>query len=64
MKRQIINLHPSHLNQLVKEFKKSRQTIYNAIWYTTNSDLAMAIRKRAKELLQKEAENVAIKLEK
>ncbi len=44
--------------QLAKELSTSRQTVHLALIYANNSKLGKSIRKRAKELLQKEADDV------
>lgn len=53
--RNEIAVSHKHLKTLREEFGKSRQTIFNALKDFTQSDLAKAIRKRAKELLLEEA---------
>jgi hypothetical protein len=50
-----INVASKHHKILREEFPNvSRQTIYSALSYKTNSPTAKAIRKRAIELLQEE----------
>jgi Fe2+ or Zn2+ uptake regulation protein len=56
-----INLAKKHHAVLREEFPEvSRQTIYTALRYFNDSPTAKAIRKRAKELLFKEAKEVII----
>lgn len=55
-----INIADKHRDILVSEFNISRQTVYNAVRYFTESALADKIRKRAKELLIQEADEVII----
>jgi len=55
-----IQLGPNHKHQLKKEFNCTRQTVHMAINYLTNSELAQEIRKRSKELLVEEADNIII----
>lgn len=53
-----INIPTSIRDVIMEEFKVTRQTVFNALRYHTFSDDAYAIRKRAKELLIKEAKKV------
>lgn len=56
-----INLAQSHWKILKAEFPQvSRQTIYTSLRYFNDSPTARAIRKRAKELLVKEANEVIV----
>lgn len=45
-------------NIIVKEFNTTRQTVYCALKYYNNSELAKKIRMRAKELLIEEIEKI------
>jgi transcriptional regulator of met regulon len=56
--RNEINVPSKHLKILKDEFKKSRQTIFNALKDITQSELAKDIRARAKELLIEEANQI------
>lgn len=47
-------------SDLKKELDISRQTVYNALRYITNSETAKNIGKRAKELLQDKVNKVVI----
>lgn len=42
--------HGTILAELAKEFGVSRQTVYNALYYKTNTKLAQKIRQRAQQL--------------
>lgn len=54
-----INIARSHYKVLAVEFPDyTRQTIYDALCYHNNSETARAIRKRAKELLEEEIQNI------
>jgi Fe2+ or Zn2+ uptake regulation protein len=53
-----INLARTHHEIIQKEFSQvSRQTIYAALRYFNNSEVAQKIRARALELLQEEIKN-------
>jgi hypothetical protein len=56
MKKILIN--SNYKNQIAKEFDCSLVTVEMAFKYVTKSELAKNIRKRAKELLQKEIDNI------
>ena len=53
-----ILIHPTYKNQMVKEFKVSKQTVDMSLKYVFNSDTAKKIRKRAKNLLETEAKKI------
>lgn len=54
-----INISKAHHKILREEFSQvSRQTIHAALKYFNNSEIAMNIRSRAKELLSKEIANI------
>ena len=53
-----IRLHPKLKHQLVNEFNVSMQTVSMSLANVFNSDKAKSIRKRAKELLQAEADKI------
>lgn len=55
-----IRIAPEFKTQMAQEFKTSKQNVKTALDYYNNSDLAKKIRIRAKELLQKEANEVLI----
>jgi len=56
MKR--IKLPSEFIHILSKEFKTTNPTVYASLRYYNNSELAITIRRRAKELLLKEAEEI------
>jgi hypothetical protein len=58
-----ISLGRKHHKTLRQEFngKMSRQTIYNALCYRSNTSNSIKVRKRAKELLLKEVELIEAK---
>ncbi|WP_163400549.1 hypothetical protein [Flavobacterium fluviatile] len=45
-------------NKIIKEFKSSRPSLRSALKFYTNSDVARAMRKRAKELLEAELKKI------
>ncbi|MBN9293777.1 MAG: hypothetical protein J0G96_07350 [Flavobacteriia bacterium] len=49
-----IRIHGDYMQQMAKEFDCSIQTVRMSLYYVFNSDKSKEIRKRAKELLQKE----------
>jgi hypothetical protein len=53
-----IKLHPELKHQLVDEFGVTMQTVSMSLAHVFNSDQAKRIRKRAKELLEKEAKQI------
>ncbi|CAA0255067.1 hypothetical protein [Tenacibaculum maritimum] len=53
-----ILIHPTLKKQVAKELNTTKQTVLTAIKYFNNSDLAVQIRKRAKELLVEEANKI------
>lgn len=53
-----ILLHPDLKKQIVKEFGVSMVTVDMSLKYVFDSDKAKGIRARAKELLQKEIDNI------
>lgn len=53
-----IQIASSHKNQIAREFKTSRQTVFYAINYRTHSKQAIQIRQRAKTLLLEEAQKI------
>lgn len=53
-----IKLHQSYTKKLQEEFSVSDQTIRMSLQYVFNSETAKAIRKRAKELLINEANQI------
>lgn len=53
-----IKLHPELKHELVKEFGVTMQTISMSLNYVFMSDQAKEIRKRAKEMLEKEAAEI------
>ncbi|MCG9911880.1 MAG: ATP-dependent Lon protease [Flavobacteriales bacterium] len=55
-----INLPSKHIDGLASKHKVSKQTVWNAIRYVTDSQLAKDIRQSAKDILMKEAKNVKI----
>lgn len=59
-KNKRISLPPKRMKTLYKEFNVSRQSIYNALCYYTDSPLAREIRARAKELLEQELREIKI----
>lgn len=59
-RRPQINIADEHKNILVDEFKVTIQTVRMALIYVNNSPKAKAMRKRAKELLLQEANNVLL----
>lgn len=63
MARKQINVSATHFHRLVQEFGTSRQTIYNALRYITDSDLAKEIRTSAKKILKEESESVSIDID-
>lgn len=56
MKR--IKVPSEFIHILEKEFKTTKPTVYASLRYYNNSELAIAIRKGAKELLIKEANDI------
>ncbi|MDB0601403.1 ATP-dependent Lon protease [Tenacibaculum maritimum] len=58
--RNEITVSQKHLKTLREEFKTSRQTVFNALKDFTQSTLAKDIRKRAKELLLAEANQIKV----
>lgn len=48
----------THKNQIAREFKTSRQTVFYALNYRTNSKQAIQIRQRAKTLLLQEIQKI------
>ncbi|MBI9061807.1 MAG: hypothetical protein JEZ14_07445 [Marinilabiliaceae bacterium] len=58
--REVINIADEHKRILTKEFKVTYQTMRMALMYVNNSILAKKMRKRAKELLQEEADGVKL----
>jgi hypothetical protein len=55
-----ILLHPDLKKQIANELKTSSQTVDMSLKYVFDSDTAKKIRKRAKELLIKESQNIKI----
>jgi len=55
-----IHLAPAHKSVLEAQFGITRVAVNNALKYKTNSYLARAIRRMAKELLLREAERVRV----
>ena len=55
-----ILIHPELKNQIAREFKTSNQNVLTSLSYFNNSEKAQSIRKRAKELLEQEANKVQI----
>lgn len=53
-----IKIHPYFKNQMAKEFNVSNNTVQLALSYVFNSETAIKIRKRAKELLLEESQKV------
>ncbi|MEO9258568.1 MAG: hypothetical protein ABI207_09300 [Crocinitomicaceae bacterium] len=53
-----IRLHPQLMHQIVKEQKVTMQAVRMSLYYVFNSQKSVAIRKRAKELLQLEADGI------
>lgn len=49
-------------SELAKEFETSTTTVYAALAYYNNSELAVKIRGKAKELLIKEANKIALNI--
>jgi len=60
MKRPQINIADEHKRILADEFGVTYQTMRMVLMYVNNSPTAKAMRKRAKELLQQEADNVQL----
>lgn len=58
MKR--IRIHPDMAKELAIECNTSRQTVYAALCYFNNSELAEDIRTRAKQKLLTEAQEIII----
>lgn len=63
MKKNTIHIAAKFKMDLAKEFKTSKVSVQMSLDYAFNSDQAKAIRKRAKQLLEEEAEKVVIELE-
>jgi hypothetical protein len=57
-KRPQINIADEHKKILAEEFNVTYQSLRMMLKYVINSDKAKAVRKRAKELLKQEADNV------
>lgn len=55
-----INIADEHKRILAKEFKVTYQTMRMVLMYVNNSPTARAMRKRAKELLLQEADNIQL----
>ena len=53
-----ILIHPTYKNQIAKELNVTKQTVDMSLKYVFDSDKAKNIRKRAKELLEKEAKKI------
>lgn len=53
-----INISIEHRKKLQEEFDVTKQSVYFALRYVTNSELANAIRRRAKQLLIEEAKKI------
>lgn len=56
-----IRIHPELKKQIAKEFQVTIQSVDMSLKYVFQSETAEAIRKRAKELLLIESQNVEIK---
>lgn len=50
-----IQLPADWIRPLADEFKTTKMNVYNSLRYQNNSDTAIAIRKRAKEMLEEAA---------
>lgn len=53
-----IRVHPDLKKQIAEEFSVTMQTVDMSLQYVFNSERAKAIRQRAKELLEKEIEEI------
>lgn len=53
-----ILIHPTYKNQIAKELQVTKQTVDMSLKFVFNSDTAKKVRKRAKELLEKEIEKI------
>lgn len=62
-RRPQINIADEHKKILADEFEVTIQTVRMALIYVNNSPKAKAMRKRAKELLQKEANDIQLEEE-
>lgn len=60
MQKNTILISSTHKRKLEKEFKTSKTSVQMSLDYIFNSDQAKAIRKRAKQMLEEEAEKVEI----
>ena len=57
-----IELPASFKKKIATELNTSVQTVHTALCYFNNSELAVEIRKRAKELLVEEADKIKIEI--
>ena len=53
-----ILLHPDYKKQIAKEFAVTMQTVDMSLKYVFDSEKARNIRQRAKQLLEKEVNNI------
>jgi len=58
MEKPEVHLSVHHKKQLVQEFKVVYQTVFYALKYHSDSNLAKRIRRRAKQLLVEESERI------
>lgn len=58
MKKREILLEALLKQEIAEEFNTTTQTVREALKYNNNSALGRRIRKKAKELLEKEAKNI------
>ena len=63
-KRPKIEINSTLIHQIAEEFNKSLPTVYSAINYRTNSQLAISIRIRAKRKLLEEASKITVDITK
>lgn len=55
-----ILIHPNYKHEIAKEFRVSMQTVDMSLKYVFNSEVAKSIRKKAKEMLLKEANEIEV----
>ena len=58
MQNKRIRLHPIYVKDIEAEFNCTAQTVRMSLQYVFNSELSKLIRKRAKDLLIKEANKI------
>ncbi len=57
-----IRIHHSYLKQIAEEFDCTTQSVRMSLEYVFNSEQAKSIRKRAKELLLEEVNQIEVEL--